>query len=45
MNNVSNIKRAVSLYSYQEEFFLKKMNLDDNGVVTVATDSEYVCQF
>ncbi len=27
MNN--HIKRAVSLYSYQEEFFLKKMNLED----------------
>jgi sugar phosphate isomerase/epimerase len=27
MNN--QIKRAVSLYSYQEEYFLKKMNLED----------------
>ncbi len=25
----SNIKRAVSLYSYQEEFFLRKMTLED----------------
>lgn len=25
----SNIKRGVSLYSYQEEFFLKKMSLED----------------
>lgn len=29
MSTTSNIKRAVSLYSYQEEFFLKKMTLED----------------
>lgn len=29
MNNSSNIKRAVSLYSYQEEYFLRKMSLED----------------
>ena len=25
----SNIKRAVSLYSYQEEYFLRKMSLEE----------------
>ena len=29
MTNTPTIKRAVSLYSYQEEFFLKKMTLED----------------
>lgn len=26
---INEIKRAVSLYSYQEEYFLKKMSLED----------------
>ncbi|MFX0557796.1 sugar phosphate isomerase/epimerase family protein [Maribacter sp. CXY002] len=36
MNNHS-IKRGVSLYSYQEEFFLKKMSLEDCIAATAAT--------
>lgn len=29
MSEISKIKRAVSLYSYQEEYFLRKMSLED----------------
>lgn len=33
----NNIKRGVSLYSYQEEFFLKKMSLEDCIAAAAAT--------
>lgn len=33
----SKIKRAVSLYSYQEEFFIRKMNLEDCIAAAAAT--------
>lgn len=33
----NNIKRGVSLYSYQEEFFLKKMSLEDCIAAVAAT--------
>lgn len=37
MSNQSKIKRAVSLYSYQEEFFLQKMSLRDCIAAAAAT--------
>jgi sugar phosphate isomerase/epimerase len=37
MNSNSNIKRAVSIYSYQEEYFLRKMSLEDCIAATAKT--------
>lgn len=37
MNSNSSIKRAVSLYSYQEEYFLRKMSLEDCIAETAKT--------
>lgn len=36
----NNIKRGVSLYSYQEEFFLKKMSLEDCIAAAAATGAK-----
>lgn len=37
MPTESSVKRAVSLYSYQEEFFLRKMSLEDCVAAAAAT--------